>query len=76
MRSPDRAELVDDARHQRNFRSDDGKIGIDGTSSREIVRWKKLSQLRDARIAGRREDLHDLLAPDATRSRARARRFQ
>ena len=56
------AELVDHAGDQRNFRTDDGEIGIDGVRRGEVVRGRqKLAEFRDPGIARCAVDLMTFL---------------
>ena len=56
------AELVDYAGDQRNFRTDDGEIGIDGVRRGQVIRGRqKLTEFRDPRIARRAVDLMTFL---------------
>jgi len=56
------AELVDHARDQRNLRTDDGEIGIDGIGRSQVIRGRqKLAELGDPGIARRAGDLVTLL---------------
>jgi len=58
----DGAELVDDASHQRNLRTDNGETGIDRVRRSQIIRGcEKLTEFRDARIARCAVDLMTFL---------------